>query len=325
MAKSHQLLTAVAISLLTLSNSLSAQPNWEVIPTNYQYTMTLVGVAIIDCEESIDENDLVAAFVNGEVRGVQYLDTDFMGRKFAYMVIYDNEFSGSEITFKLYDASENEVRDAVGSIEFLENSNIGDVDAPYEVKTEWGIQDIFLTTDSIQHDATAGTVLSSIVAINENQDTISPTFAFVNDAHGPDNDYFSIMNNQLVLTEDVDASTKTSYQIHLTATNANGCSLDVVFVLPVAGVVSGLEGEQSVSDKHALMIYPNPATDWVHISTENNMGSVSIYNASGQLVKRIFDLNGKSGFDISGLIPAQYWVVFHSEQRILIQPLTIQH
>lgn len=320
----YEIFAASALLLINCT-TLSAQPSWEVVPANYQYTMTMAGVAVFDCMESDDENDLVAAFVNNEVRGVQHLDTDFMGRKFAYMIIYDNEFSGSEITFKLYDASENEVRDAVGSVEFLENSNIGDVDNPYEVKTDYGIQDLFLTTDSIQHDATAGTALATIIAVNENQDTISPTFAFVNDALGPDNDYFSILDSLLVLTEDVDASMKTTYQIHLSATNQNGCSLDVVFVLPVTGVVSDIQDGSLENYKNDLTIYPNPTSNMLHFATENSIDRVNIHSSNGKLVKRISELNGKKTIDISGLAPGLYWVTCQMKHLTFTHKLMVQH
>src|SRR5687768_14203985 len=84
---------------------ISAQPDWAINPSDYEYTMTVAGVAIIECMESADENDIVAAFINGEVRGVQALNTEIAGRIFAYMIIYDNDFTGNEISFKIYDAS----------------------------------------------------------------------------------------------------------------------------------------------------------------------------------------------------------------------------
>src|SRR5262245_20215537 len=128
------------IGLILKAGKLAGQPAWSVNPSDYQYTMTITCVALFDCMESIDTSDMVAAFINGEVRGVQRLDTRIDGRNFAFMIVYDNDFSGNQITFKLYDASANEEHDAIGSIEFLENANIGNVDDPFEVKTDYAIE-----------------------------------------------------------------------------------------------------------------------------------------------------------------------------------------
>src|SRR5690349_24909169 len=79
--------------------TVTAQPGWVVTPSDYQYTMTITCVASAGCTESSDTNDVVAAFIDGELRGIQRLETDYLGRKYAFMIVYDHEFSGNTIRF----------------------------------------------------------------------------------------------------------------------------------------------------------------------------------------------------------------------------------
>lgn len=118
---SNPYLTLFLVAIATLS----AQPNWTVNPADFQYTMTVTGVALFGCEESLDENDMVAAFINNEVRGVQLFDTEFQGKQYAFLIVYDNGLNGNEITFKLYDQSKDQVLDVLHTTLFAENGNVG--------------------------------------------------------------------------------------------------------------------------------------------------------------------------------------------------------
>src|SRR6187431_1314214 len=222
---------SIAVSFMFLCTLVSAQPDWSVNPSDFQYSMTVTGAAVFKCVESTDENDMIAALIDGEIRGVQWLNTDFNGRKLAYIIIYDNEFMGNDITFLLYDASLDSIYEAKQSIAFLENGNMGDADYPFLISTDYALTSLFLTQDSIPADGVDGETIASIFAINENQDTLSVGYEFVNDIFGIDNHYFSISGNSLILTEDVDGEGKSNYLVHLSGTNELGCSVDVVFEL----------------------------------------------------------------------------------------------
>ncbi len=224
----------LAFLLLCLGSEAIAQPNWSVNPPEYQYTMTMTGVGLFSCEETIDENDLVAAFVNGECRGVQSFGTDINGRKFAYLIVYDNLASGNEVTFKLYDASEDMVEETVFSAVFEENSSFGNSETPYEFNTAYNLVDLFITNDTIYENAQQGDLVTEVFAINEIGDTLSLGIGFENDMLGLDNDYFTASNNTLILDVDVDYPEKDSYQIHLNiASLATNCNVTGDFTITV--------------------------------------------------------------------------------------------
>jgi|GEM_PF-2102748 len=304
---------------------ISAQPDWTVIPSDFEFSMTATGVVIIHCQESTDENDIVAAFINGEVRGVQTLNTDINGRKFAYMIIYDNDFNGDEITFKIYDASADTILDAQQFLIFSENGIIGDANDPFFFNTNYNLTNNFLTQDSIDENALAGSVVADIQTVNEIQDTFSLFYDFVEDTFGPDNHYFIISDSSLVLAEDVNAEVNTSYQIHLSGSTIDGCSRDDIFTLYVTGQgVTAVNEPGKSGHKEDILIYPNPASTSIHFATEKAIERVCIYSAEGVPLGEFHHLSGSNSIDISFLRPGLYLAEYDVEGSKSIVKLIVQ-
>jgi gliding motility-associated-like protein len=209
-----------------------AQPDWSVNASDYEFTMTVTGIGLFQCVESMDENDMVAAFVGEECRGVQFFNTNIEGQMLAYLTVYDNLPEGSTVTFKLYDASEDKVYDDVFPIEFQENGITGNPAMPHEFKTDFVLTDMILSNGILYDYDVKGTAFTEVLSINENGDTSAFMIDFI-DEEGVDNGFFSIMGNQLVLEEDVDYKNKTEYQIHLLAISDVGCEFESVFTIIV--------------------------------------------------------------------------------------------
>lgn len=225
---------ALTYLLLCLGSTAIAQPNWSVNPPDYQYTMTFIGVGTVSCSETIDENDLVAAFIDGECRGVQSFGTDINGRKFAYLIVYDDLVVGNEVTFMLYDASEDVVVETVISTIFEENAALGDTETPYEFTT-LQLVDFFITTDTISENALQGDIVAEVFGINEVGDTVAVDIGFENDALGVDNYYFTAVDNKLILDVDVDSEEKDIYLIHLNIPSLDElCGITRFFIISVA-------------------------------------------------------------------------------------------
>lgn len=106
-------------------------PDWSVDPAAYSNSMVMVGALNFDRTESTDENDLIAAFINGECRGVSkpVLEED-VNRFLAYLLIYANE-TEAEITFKLYDADTDQIKYVPKSVTFVVNGLTGELERPY--------------------------------------------------------------------------------------------------------------------------------------------------------------------------------------------------
>jgi len=316
--KRFLLLAFVACIRLSL---LTAQPGWTVIPNDFEFTMSVIGVEVINCVESTDEHDMIGAFINGEVRGVQTLNTDINGRKYAYMIIYENDFSGNVITFKMWDASEDSIYDAAQSITFLENSIIGNEDDPFVFNTDYNFIN-YLTQDSIDEHALAGSVVAEIFSINEIQDTFSLAYDFVNDQLGPDNHFFTINDSLVVLNEDVDADVKASYQIHVVGSTIEGCTTSKVFTLYVRG-----QGTTATKDpafnENDILIYPNPASETLHFVTEKRIDRMRIFSIDGALIQSFSKLTGQP-IDISFLNPGIYLLACEMDGARVVKRLVVQ-
>ena len=120
--------------VLLLSVGLSDPPDWSVSPPDFQFNASMNGVLIFNGEESTDSNDIIAAFVGDECRGVK---TDGIiwpstGRMIFGITIYGNVNSES-LTFKAYDASADFVFELTGfTYGFIPNDVVGSVEDPVE-------------------------------------------------------------------------------------------------------------------------------------------------------------------------------------------------
>ncbi len=102
-------------------------PDWSVNPFDFQYSMNMVAALSISGVESRDVNDLVAAFVDGEIRGVSDLTyIPALDRFIAFLDIYSNDQTGEEVELRVWDASVGfEYRDVEPELTFVSNQVIG--------------------------------------------------------------------------------------------------------------------------------------------------------------------------------------------------------
>jgi len=104
-----------------LDNAIS---EWDFNYADYRY----MGAVTLSVEDRSDNTgDVVAAFIDGECRGVaerMYFPFD---DNYMYIVqVYSNVAEGEEVTFKYYDSVNNEVVDYTESVTFESFMNVGD-------------------------------------------------------------------------------------------------------------------------------------------------------------------------------------------------------
>lgn len=104
-------------------------PEWIPVP-NLQYSMSVVGkIQLSSGGYSLNENDLVGAFVGSECRGVASPVSGMNGLLF--LSIGSNQSSGEQITFRIYLASDNQNYDANQTLVFQNYAEVGTLDNPY--------------------------------------------------------------------------------------------------------------------------------------------------------------------------------------------------
>ena len=104
------------------------QQNWNPVG-NQQFNMSIISKLKIDEEFSLNENDLIGAFVGNECRGVAHPHSSLDGMLF--LTVTSNVQSGEIIDFKAYINDENAIYPISESIEFQNQSEIGLLDSPF--------------------------------------------------------------------------------------------------------------------------------------------------------------------------------------------------
>ena len=123
------LILAVWFAVTTVNGV--AQPNWELNPQDYEFSMTITGKVTTNGYFSVNENDMVAAFVDGKCRGIANLKYEmFMNEYFAYLMVYSNA-PMEKISFKIFNSIENLVVSTNDTIWFAINRNVGSLEDPY--------------------------------------------------------------------------------------------------------------------------------------------------------------------------------------------------
>lgn len=92
-------------------------PDWSFNPTQYTFSMNLAVELDIEGRISEDRVDRIGAFVDGELRGLAYveyneeLETDngALNPYLAFLTVYSNAVSGETVEFQIWDASECEL------------------------------------------------------------------------------------------------------------------------------------------------------------------------------------------------------------------------
>ncbi len=99
------------VEKLNLNLSVKASPpQWYIDPSKFEYNMNIIGLIKINDVISIDTEDKVAAFIDGELRGSANLE--YVASIDAYRVfltIFNNTTTDDLITFKLWDASNGKI------------------------------------------------------------------------------------------------------------------------------------------------------------------------------------------------------------------------
>jgi len=121
-----KIITIILVSLCAFN--LSAQnPNWSFDVNNYQFSMTLTTTLNVNGATLSSTNDRVAAFINGEVRGIAGVTYVPSSNKYvAYLSVYANSNSET-VSFKLYNSTNDTVTDISKTITFRIDNQIGSV------------------------------------------------------------------------------------------------------------------------------------------------------------------------------------------------------
>ena len=109
-------------------------PDWTVDPQAFEYDMSIIGTIRINDILSTDADDIIAAVVDGEVRGVANLEyVPAYDIYMFFMDVYSNTSFGETLSFKVWNADQGKVHLNVSpEIDFVNNSVVGSPSVPQE-------------------------------------------------------------------------------------------------------------------------------------------------------------------------------------------------
>jgi hypothetical protein len=112
---------------------LAQNSNWSVNASNYQYSMTFTASLNTNGATLSSSGDKVAAFVNGEVRGVANVVYEAAYNKYvAYLSVYANT-NGETISFKMYDSDTDAIVTSLETYNFSIDDSVGGVFQSYSI------------------------------------------------------------------------------------------------------------------------------------------------------------------------------------------------
>lgn len=124
-------------------------PDWNVRPEDFDYSLNIIGRVKLNNVFSENPNNKIAAFVDGEVRGVANLvyDPDYRSH-FVYLTVHSNSVNDKEVTFSIWNALSDIVHEATingeNSITFIDNGLFGTKSSPSLFENTQSIQQTVL-------------------------------------------------------------------------------------------------------------------------------------------------------------------------------------
>ncbi len=156
----------ITLLLFILSSTVFGQsPDWSVNENKFQYTMSFEGFLNVDGKNLTGPNDKLAAFVNGECRGIT--NPIYVSSEKKYMV-YLTVFSNTDnevVSFKIYDAANNAVKNVEKTKLFENNKHYGDLFQSYSFASPALRTETEITDFSFKDLKTAKTIQGSQITI----------------------------------------------------------------------------------------------------------------------------------------------------------------
>ncbi len=284
--KKHLLLL---ILILTFANSaFAARPTWEAdLASNSSLPSTSM---VIICQldmmgtPSSDSQDLVAAFINGQLRGVESPTTfvNSTGEFVAQMQVYGNP--GETITFRYYDNSADVEYIAVNPpITFATNSTVGSASNPLLVTANNYPTNISLSSSQVAENLAVNTTVGNFSTADlDGGDTF--TYSFASGTGSSNNASFSIDGNQLRTAEMFNFETKNFYNVRVKVTDSQGGTFEKAFTISITNANDPITNI-TISDTVIQENKPTGTIIGTFASTDEDSGNPQSYtlNNSGGL------------------------------------------
>jgi len=181
------------------------EPTWTFDPGPYEHSMTIVAQVDIGGGLSSDPNDMVAAYVGGQLRGLTNLEQGYGGGYFAFLTVYSNQSQfirlpgatfGESMRFEIWDDSECKLYNtALELVQFEADKTTGAPDSPFIITAIDLLPDTvqaisfnegwnWFSVNVLAADMSVGNILSSVAPHNGDQIKSKTAFATFDAVNG---------------------------------------------------------------------------------------------------------------------------------------------
>lgn len=200
----------IAFTILTLG--IKATPNWTVNTAQYEYSQTLTTTVQLEGGVEAAENDLLAAFVNNECRGVATATyVDAYEKHYFFLTVFSNQYEGEQVELRFYQSSADSIYAAISSLTFTDGENIGSASEPFIVGETESVYALEISSDTISENKPTNTFIGKLVA-KENGAMFDANFQLLNSKSE-----FSISADSLFSATSFNYESKATYTIKIVA------------------------------------------------------------------------------------------------------------
>jgi gliding motility-associated-like protein len=307
------LLLATAVFILSVPSIYAQAPvSWTVNASAYNNSMTVTAVLDMDSQESRNTEDVVAAFIGSDVRGVGSPITPIItkDRYITYFVVYSNNLN-ELVTFKLYNKTTGKVSSSVTlPVKFIADGIVGTIENPLVIKDNNVPSDLTLSNLTIQENMPASALVGSL-KVADYDVTDSHTLTLLDGAGFEDNTFFEIRNGAVYSKSVFDFEAKSSYTIRVQAADSKlgkiiktfqisviDDNLPTVFTLSKTETAENLPISSIIGD-FTVVKENRSVFDLSLVAGLGSDDNASFEIVNNQLrIKEIFDFEAKSSYKI---------------------------
>lgn len=223
------------LSSLAFTKAQAAVPNWTVNPGSFQYNMTMVAVASINCTELTNASNRIGVFVGSQCRGTALTSQVVNGRYTVSLFIYSNSVQGETLAFKVYNASQDSVYDIPTTIGFQQNASFGTSNVPYVLLNNNPPSMLSVSANSFNENLSINTTIATLSATDPDAGETF-TYALVSGDGSTHNNLFNISGSNLRVSSLLNYESLKACNIRLRVTDSRTCSYERTLTLNVNDV-----------------------------------------------------------------------------------------
>jgi hypothetical protein len=304
------------ISLIAIGYTILsfAQP-WTVTPTDYEFSMNVIGKVLIDSETINQQDSYIGAFVDDVCVGVCSPVNDDGAYNLFYLAIYSNTSSGETVEFKFMDNLDVEYTIA-NSIEFGSDLIIGNYENPFL----WMDVEAYASTDflsfSFEEEFTPALInsvektIDIVVAHDANIAWLTPAFEIAPGAKA----YLNGIEQVSEVTTN-DYSSAVVYTVAGVDASSSNWTVNV-----------SLDYTDVADDVYwGINVFPNPAKDYTCIDAGNlNASNITIVDIYGKVLVEFVptqNIGNQYTVSIENLKPGLYFIQLQFEKSKYVRSL----